>query len=74
MKKTTLYLPDGLKQRVKSKARKEGRSEADVMRDAITAAVGQAPVRPTVPLFDFELPDPTMAQHIDDFLDGFGED
>ena len=39
MKKTTLYLPDDLKEKVESVARAEGRSEADVIRDAISSAV-----------------------------------
>jgi predicted DNA-binding protein len=39
MRKTTLYLPDELKERVETVARMEGRSEAEVIRDAIAAAV-----------------------------------
>jgi hypothetical protein len=74
MKKTTVYLPDDLKAAVKFKARSQKRSEADVIRDAIAKDVMPPRRRPTIPLPGFELPDPTMAQHIDDFLDGFGED
>jgi hypothetical protein len=67
MKKTTVYLPDDLKQRLEQRALGEQRSEADVIRDALAAYVGDAAPRPTLPLFE--------GPPIDDFdeaLSGFG--
>lgn len=73
MKKTTIYLPDELKARVEAAARTERRSEADIIRDAITAAVGLKSVPdPHVPLTRKGLGDPTIAERIDDLLHEFG--
>jgi hypothetical protein len=67
MKKTTIYLPEDLKKRIEQRAIGEQRSEADVIRSALAAYVGDAGPRPTLPLFD--------GPPIDDFdeaLSGFG--
>jgi predicted nucleic acid-binding protein len=50
VKKTTIYLPDDLKRKVEARARAESRSEAEVIRDAIAAAVAPRAARPRVPL------------------------
>lgn len=73
MKKTTLYLSDELKRKVEFVARKQGRSEADVIRAAIEAAVGSSAPRPRIPLSDRGFADPTIAERVDELLDGFGE-
>lgn len=74
MKKTTLYLPDELKQRIESVAETEGRSEADVIRDAISCAVAaQRTPAPRIPLPGMKLGDPTIAERAGDLMDGFGE-
>jgi len=74
MKKTTIYLPDELKDRIEAAAREEGRSEADVIRDAIAAAVPvRRPPDPRVPLPGVRLGDPSIAERAADLLDGFGE-
>ena len=74
MKKTTLYLPDDLKKRVELVAEAEGRSEADILRDAISSAVAvQPPPRPRAPLPGVKLGDPTIAERAGDLMDGFGE-
>jgi hypothetical protein len=74
MKKTTLYLPDELKKRVELVAEAEGRSEADILRDAISSAVAvQPPPRPRAPLPGVKLGDPTIAERAGDLMDGFGE-
>jgi Ribbon-helix-helix protein, copG family len=68
MKKTTIYLPDTLKQRLEARARGEQRSEADVIRTAVASYVGAGDVKPQLPLFS--------APPIEDFdeaLRGFGE-
>jgi len=73
MRKTTIYLPDELKKRVEKVARTSGKSEADVIRAAIsdaTMAAG-APV-PQIPLMDAGLGDPTIAENVDALLESFG--
>jgi len=73
MRKTTIYLPDELKKRIEKVARTSGKSEADVIRDAIsdaTMAAG-APV-PRIPLMDGGLGDPTIAENVDALLESFG--
>ncbi|HSY50983.1 MAG TPA: CopG family transcriptional regulator [Thermoanaerobaculia bacterium] len=74
MKKTTLYLPDELKERIEIVARAAGRSEADVMRDAIAVAVAvQRAPDPRIPLPGVSFGDPSVAERAGDLLDGFGE-
>jgi Arc/MetJ-type ribon-helix-helix transcriptional regulator len=72
MRKTTVYLPDDLKRELERTARLKKRSEADVIRDAISAAVAPAAIRPRVPLLAHGLGDPTIAARVDDLLDDFG--
>lgn len=74
MKKTTLYLPDQLKEQVETVARAEGRSEADVIRDALSTAVAsRLPPEPLVPLPGMTLGDPSIAERAGELLSGFGE-
>jgi len=74
MKKTTLYLPNELKEQVESVARNEGRSEADVIRDALSTSItSRVPPEPRVPLPGFTLGDATIAERVDELLDGFGK-
>ncbi len=73
MKKTTIYLPDELKERVEEAARRTGRPEAAVIRDAISVAtLPFASPEPRVPLTKRGLGDPTIAENVDDLLQGFG--
>jgi Ribbon-helix-helix protein, copG family len=70
--KTTVYLPDALKRRLAQAARRRGQSEAELIRAAIERLLaGEAPRRPTLPLF--RSGDPTLAEHVDEALAGFGE-
>jgi predicted transcriptional regulator len=73
MKKTTIYLPDELKKRLEAVARKSGRPEAAVIRDAINVATRDAasPL-PRIPLIEQGLGDPTVAENVDALLQGFG--
>jgi len=73
MRKTTIYLPDELKKRIEKVSRSTGKSEADVIRDAIDAAtiVAGAPV-PRIPLMERGLGDPTIAENVDTLLESFG--
>ncbi|HKO57904.1 MAG TPA: CopG family transcriptional regulator [Thermoanaerobaculia bacterium] len=73
MKKTTLYLPDELKKRIEETASADGRSEADVIRDAIASSVQRRQGQPRIPLPGVTLGDPTIAERAGDLLDGFGE-
>ncbi|MBA2783923.1 MAG: ribbon-helix-helix protein, CopG family [Rubrobacteraceae bacterium] len=73
MKKTTVYLPEELKAELARVAGEAGRSEADLMRDAIGSLVRESrPPRPRLPLF--ESGDETLAERVDEELArGFGE-
>ena len=64
--KTTIYLPDELRESVKSEAKRRGCSEAQVIRDAISNAVVRP--RPRAGVLDAE----PMADRVDELLAGFG--
>jgi hypothetical protein len=68
MEKTTLYLPAQLKAGVQREARARGITEAQFIREAITAAV----VRPT-PWAGFIESGEPIASRVDELLGGFGE-
>lgn len=70
MEKTTLYLPDDLKQAVRRAARSRGVSEAEVIRSSIRDAVATERPRPRGGLFDSGDP---IAEQADEHLVGFGE-
>jgi hypothetical protein len=72
MKKTTIYLPDALKQQVEATASEKKLSEADVIREAVSEYVTK-PAKPRVPLTGRPLGDPTIAERVDELLDGFGK-
>lgn len=70
--KTTVYLPDALKRRLAQAAHRRGQPEAALIRAAIERFLAsEAPQRPTLPLF--RSGDPTLAEHVDEALAGFGE-
>ena len=69
MVKTTVYLPEKLKRQVKRAAARAKRSEAVIIREAIEAAMRRLnPPKPTLPLFDEGLGDPTIAERVDELL------
>ncbi len=73
MKKTTVYLPDDLKAALERVAVAEGCSEAELIRAAVhdrVAALSRP--RPRVPLWPSGFGDPTIAERVDELLDGFG--
>ena len=73
MMKTTVYLPEDLKASLERVAAEQGRSEAELIREAIRALVGSgAPAKPRVPLVATGLGDPNAAERTDELLDGFG--
>jgi Ribbon-helix-helix protein, copG family len=73
MRKTTVYLPDDVKASLERMAAVTGRSEADLIREAVSSLTGiEQPVRPRFPLF--ESGDP-IAERVDELLaEGFGLD
>lgn len=66
-RKTTVYLPDALKAALAREAQRRGCSEAEVIRDALAAAV-QRP-RPRAGIIDGE----PFAALTDELLAGFGD-
>jgi Arc/MetJ-type ribon-helix-helix transcriptional regulator len=73
MRKTTVYLPEAVKASLERMAASTGRSEADLIREAISSLAGMdEPPRPRFPLF--ESGDP-IASRVDELLaEGFGLD
>jgi Arc/MetJ-type ribon-helix-helix transcriptional regulator len=70
--KTTVYLPDDLKAVVKRLAGERQISEAEVIREAIrTLAASAARPRPRVGYISSG--DGTLAERVDELLEGFGE-
>ncbi len=72
MNKTTVYLPDDLKRSVARMAAASGKSEAEVIRDAI-AALARASDRPRPRGGLFASGDPSLSAGAEEALAGFGE-
>jgi plasmid stability protein len=70
--KTTVYLPDDLKRSLRRLAVASGRSEADLIREAIAARVQGAP-RPRPHGRLIESGDPSLSENVDEALAGFGD-
>jgi predicted transcriptional regulator len=68
MKETTVYLPDDLKDDLTRVARQRGVAEAEVIRDAVAAAVSRP--APRAGIFASDEP---FAERVDELLEGFGE-
>jgi Arc/MetJ-type ribon-helix-helix transcriptional regulator len=75
MVKTTVYLPDPLKRALAAASETEGKSEAEIIREAVQDWVERTARRsPRLPLVNTALGDPTLANRIDELLDdGFGQ-
>jgi len=73
MVKTTVYLPEPLKERLELVASRERRSEAEVIRAALDEYTAGR-VRPRLPLFEGKNSPPDLAERDEEFLAGFGED
>jgi hypothetical protein len=72
MKKTTVYLPDDLKAALERMAAAQGRSKAELIRQAVRELTRNLePPRPRLPLF--RSGDPTLAERVDEALEGFGQ-
>lgn len=72
MTKTTVYLPDDLKEAVSRIAAASGRSEAEVIRDAIGALV-RAADRPRPRGALFTSGGQSLSEHAEEALAGFGD-
>ncbi|HUY54469.1 MAG TPA: CopG family transcriptional regulator [Candidatus Nanopelagicaceae bacterium] len=72
MNKTTVYLPEDLKQSLRRMAAVTGRSEAELIREAVAAQVRVSDhPRPRGQLFTSG--DSSLAEQADEALAGFGE-
>jgi plasmid stability protein len=70
VKRTTIYLPDELKARLEAAARARGRTEADVIREALTRALDELPApRPRLPLTAPTGRPTNWAERVDDLLE-----
>ena len=73
MHRTTVYLPDELKARLEQAAQEERRTEAEIIRESLEAALARrARPAPRIPLVPTGLGRPDAAERVDDLLDGFG--
>ena len=71
MTKTTVYLPRELKQALNRLARQRRRSEAELLREAVSRLTGEAEApAPRLPLFRAK--GRSIAEDIDRALTGFG--
>lgn len=72
MKRTTVYLPEDLKDGLERAAEISGLSEAELIREGVRHAIAVRSNRtPRIPLFASG--DPTLAERADELLAGFGE-
>jgi hypothetical protein len=72
MVKTTVYLPQALKEALARLAGRQGRSEAELVRLAVERLVeAEGHSAPRLPLF--RSTDPDLAERAEDHLAGFGE-
>jgi len=73
MVKTSVYLPDELKDRLAQASEISGESEATIIRSALEQWLASM-LRPRSKLFgSLELDPPDLAERVDEFLVGFGE-
>ena len=74
MRKTTVYVPEDLKTSLEQMAAQLRVSEAELIRQAILDKVGKPKrPRPKVPLLAAGLGNPTVADRVDELLEGFGQ-
>lgn len=72
MKKAVVRIPDELQEDLERVAREEGRSEEDLILEGVRRIVEvPSPPAPRIPLF--RSADPTLAERVDELLQGFGK-
>lgn len=76
MVKTSVYLPDELKEQLSEASRVSGESEATIIRSALEQwLAGMLRPRPSPHWGTVDFGDPNLADHVDEGLsDGFGRD
>ena len=75
MPKMTIDLPDDLQRQIEDAAKVELRTEEEIIRAAVEEAMNRRTrPKPRLPLFTKELPEPDMAERVDEYLKGFGSD
>jgi Arc/MetJ-type ribon-helix-helix transcriptional regulator len=73
MRKTTVYLPDELKEQIERVAGEQHRSEADVIRTALVEYTAREQPRPRLPVVRGTADSTDVARRVDTLLrDGFG--
>jgi hypothetical protein len=72
VKRTTIYLPEGLKSSLARAAHEAGRTEADLFREGVERLLQSRHTEPRLPLFTSGKPD--LAENVDELLAGFGEE
>ncbi|MDO5673075.1 MAG: CopG family transcriptional regulator [Actinomycetaceae bacterium] len=70
MNKTSIYLPDDLKQSLSQEAKRTGQSEAALIRKALMAALPTRKPKPTPGIFAGK---ESVAERADELLTGFGQ-
>jgi plasmid stability protein len=71
MQRSTVYLPEELKNALRRTAAATGRSEAELIREGVRRVTRDVVPRPRVGVFDSGIPD--LAENADLHLEGFGE-
>jgi hypothetical protein len=72
MLKTTLYLPEDLKEEIRRVAEEDGTTEAAVIRETLRSGLERRRrPHPRTGLFDSG--DPRLSQKVDELLKGFGD-
>ena len=72
VRRTTIYLPEDLKNSLARAAHEAGRTEADLIREGLERLLQSRHARPKLPMFSSGKPD--LAEHVDELLAGFGEE
>lgn len=71
--KTTIYLPEDMKRKLEEISASEGRSEAELIREAVKRSIeNRSCPKPRIPLSENALGDPTIADRTDELLESFG--
>lgn len=74
MKKTSLYLEPWVDRELRRIAEAEGKSKAEVIREALAARAMEAPPQPKIKAIGIFKGPGDLSQNVDRYLEGFGED
>lgn len=75
MKKTSLYLEPWVDRDLRRIAEEEGKSKAEVIREALAARATEASPQPRIKAIGIvKGGPPDLSQNVDRYLEGFGED